>query len=81
MAQISSLVKWLIALGVGAQLLTVMALLMETNPPVIGEPAWDSPQTRVLPNGPASIVTAMRQSGQGNTEFGQFSPISGKFIF
>jgi len=48
MAQMSSPVKWLIALGIGVLLLTVVALLMETNPPVTGEPAWDSPQTHVL---------------------------------
>jgi mono/diheme cytochrome c family protein len=28
--------------------LTVLALLLQTNPPVKQEPAWDSPQTRAL---------------------------------
>jgi hypothetical protein len=45
----SSIIKWLIILLVGAVLLlTVIALLMETNPPVTSEPPWDSPQTRAL---------------------------------
>ncbi len=35
--------------GIGlVVLLTVVALLLETNPPVKQEPAWDSPQTRAL---------------------------------
>lgn len=29
-------------------LVTVIPLLLETNPPVIAEPKWDSPQTREL---------------------------------
>jgi hypothetical protein len=29
-------------------LITVIALFMQTNPPVTAEPAWDSPQTRAL---------------------------------
>ena len=29
-------------------LLTVAALIYENNPPVVKEPAWDSPQTRQL---------------------------------
>ncbi len=29
-------------------LLTILALLLETNPPVTQEPAWDSPRTREL---------------------------------
>jgi hypothetical protein len=37
----------LVLLGAGL-LLTVIALFMQTNPPVTGEPAWDSPQTRLL---------------------------------
>lgn len=36
-----------VILGVGV-LLTVVPLLMETNPPVVAEPKWDSPQTREL---------------------------------
>jgi len=32
----------------GIFLLSVIALLLETNPPVVQEPAWDSPQTRAL---------------------------------
>ena len=44
----TSLLKWFLALLGAVLLLTVIALFMETNPPVTGEPAWDSPQTRVL---------------------------------
>jgi len=37
------------AVGVaGILLLTLVALLLETNPPTTQEPAWDSPQTRAL---------------------------------
>jgi len=32
----------------GIVLLTVVALLLETNPPVTAEPQWDSPQTLAL---------------------------------
>ncbi len=32
----------------GVLLLSVIALFLETNPPVVQEPAWDSPQTRAL---------------------------------
>lgn len=40
-------------LGIGAILagvifITVIALLLQRNPPVVQEPAWDSPQTRDL---------------------------------
>jgi hypothetical protein len=41
----------LILLGAGALFvifLTVVALLLETNPPVVNEPKWDSPQTAAL---------------------------------
>jgi hypothetical protein len=48
MAPISSLIKWLLILLGAALLVTVIALFMETNPPVTAEPAWDSPQTRAL---------------------------------
>ena len=41
-------VKLLIGVVGAGLLLTLFALLMETNPPVTAEPAWDSPQTRVL---------------------------------
>lgn len=44
----SSLLKWFIFLVVAALLVTVIALLNETNPPVTGQPAWDSPQTLAL---------------------------------
>jgi mono/diheme cytochrome c family protein len=44
----SKLAKWALGLLGAAVLLTVIALFMETNPPVTSEPAWDSPQTRVL---------------------------------
>jgi hypothetical protein len=37
-----------LAVIAGVILLTVLALLLETNPPVTQEPAWDSPQTRAL---------------------------------
>jgi hypothetical protein len=45
--------KRIIFLGIGAIaifviLLTVVADLMQTNPPVVKEPTWDSPQTRAL---------------------------------
>lgn len=33
---------------VGIVLITVIALVLETNPPVTQEPPWDSPQTRAL---------------------------------
>ena len=32
----------------GVLIITPIALINETNPPVVQEPAWDSPQTRVL---------------------------------
>ena len=32
----------------GVILITVLALLLETNPPTVKEPPWDSPQTRAL---------------------------------
>jgi hypothetical protein len=32
----------------GVVLLSVIALLLETNPPITQEPPWDSPQTRAL---------------------------------
>jgi hypothetical protein len=39
----------LVAAGLGfIILLTLVAVLLETNPPVTKEPAWDSPQTREL---------------------------------
>ncbi|HEX7555294.1 MAG TPA: heme-binding domain-containing protein [Leptolinea sp.] len=44
----TSLLKWFLGLLGAVVLLTGIALFMETNPPVTGEPAWDSPQTRVL---------------------------------
>jgi len=44
----ATLRNWLLGLLGAGLLLTVIALLMETNPPVTAEPAWDSPQTRVL---------------------------------
>ncbi len=44
----SVVVKTLLLLLGGGVLLTVMALFLETNPTVTAEPAWDSPQTRVL---------------------------------
>jgi hypothetical protein len=44
----SRLIKWLIILLAGVVIITVGALLLETNPPVTNEPAWDSPQTRAL---------------------------------
>jgi len=37
-----------LAVIAGVILLSVLALLLETNPPVKQEPAWDSPQTRAL---------------------------------
>ena len=45
--------KKIILLGIGAVaafviLLTVVAIALETNPPVTQEPNWDSPQTRAL---------------------------------
>jgi hypothetical protein len=48
MSHLSSTIKWLLVLVGGALLLTILALFLETNPPVTGEPAWDSPQTRLL---------------------------------
>jgi hypothetical protein len=33
---------------IGIVVLSVIALLMQTNPPVVQEPAWDSAQTRAL---------------------------------
>jgi hypothetical protein len=52
MSQRSPLVKWiLIILGAGlvfVVLLTVIALILENNPPVVSEPKWDSPQTKAL---------------------------------
>ena len=41
---------WLVLGGIvgGVALLTLGALLLENNPPVKQEPAWDSPQTRAL---------------------------------
>jgi hypothetical protein len=49
MRRIPSIIWWAIG-GVvaGVVLLTVVALLLETNPPVKQEPPWDSPQTRAL---------------------------------
>ena len=39
----------ILAVGLGGIiLLTLLALLLETNPPTTQEPAWDSPQTREL---------------------------------
>jgi hypothetical protein len=38
----------IVILIAGALLLTVVALLFETNPPVVSEPLWDSQQTRAL---------------------------------
>jgi len=32
----------------GAILSTVITLVLQTNPPVVQEPTWDSPQTRLL---------------------------------
>jgi hypothetical protein len=43
-----TLVKWLIGLVGAALLFTVLCLMLQTNPPVTAEPAWDSPQTRAL---------------------------------
>jgi hypothetical protein len=43
-----TLVKLLLAFVGGVLLLTVIAILLQTNPPVTSEPAWDSPQTRAL---------------------------------
>lgn len=45
--------KKIVLLGIGAIavfviLLTVVALMLETNPPVTKEPNWDSPQTKAL---------------------------------
>ena len=48
MIHMTSLLKWFLGLLGAILLLTVIALFMETNPPVTGEPVWDSPQTRVL---------------------------------
>ena len=48
MYHMTSLLKWFLGLLGAILLLTVIALFMETNPPVTGEPVWDSPQTRVL---------------------------------
>ena len=48
MSRLPLLVKWLLGLIAAALLLTVVALLLQTNPPVTAEPAWDSPQTRAL---------------------------------
>jgi Haem-binding domain len=44
----STLVRWILALIVAGLAVTVIALLFETNPPVTGQPAWDSPQTLAL---------------------------------
>ena len=44
----TSIIKWFLGLLGVVVLITVVALFMETNPPVTAEPAWDSPQTRVL---------------------------------
>ncbi len=47
------MIKRILLIGVGAAavgviLLTIIALLMQNNPPVKNEPAWNSPQTRAL---------------------------------
>lgn len=47
------MIKKIVLLGIGAVavfviLLTVVALMLETNPPVTKEPNWDSPQTKAL---------------------------------
>ncbi len=44
----SLLVKWVLGLLAAALVVTVIALFMETNPPVTSQPAWDSPQTLAL---------------------------------
>jgi hypothetical protein len=48
MTSLTPFVKWLLVLLGAALLLTVIALFMQTNPPVTSEPAWDTPQTRAL---------------------------------
>jgi hypothetical protein len=52
MSRRSPLVKWLL-LFIGAAILlavlfTVAAILLQTNPPIVKEPTWDSPSTRAL---------------------------------
>ena len=44
----TTFVKWFLCLLGAGLLLTVIALVLETNPPVTAEPTWDSPQTRIL---------------------------------
>jgi mono/diheme cytochrome c family protein len=45
----SRLIRWGLGGAVGiVVLLTIGALLLETNPPVKQEPSWDSSQTKVL---------------------------------
>jgi mono/diheme cytochrome c family protein len=48
MSRKSSLITIGLVLLAGVVLLTVIALFLETNPPITQEPAWDSPQTRAL---------------------------------
>ncbi len=46
---LKSLLLWGVGLALAfIILLTVAALIYENNPPVVKEPAWDSPQTRML---------------------------------
>lgn len=44
----TTFVKWILGLVGVVVLLSVVALFLQANPPVTSEPAWDSPQTRVL---------------------------------
>jgi hypothetical protein len=47
--KLSRIIKWGASGGVGiVGLLTIGALLLETNPPVKQEPTWDSSQTKAL---------------------------------
>ena len=48
MQRMSAFVKFLILILAGVIAVTVLALFMQTNPPVTSEPPWDSPQTRAL---------------------------------
>lgn len=67
-----------IAVGIVVGILvvvTVVPLFLETNPPVVSEPNWDSPQTRVL------AVRACYDCHSNETQWPWFTRLPGSSIF